>query len=424
MLIVSVVFWGVLIFLLAKIFLSQSNILKLFFIGGLLIKVLAGICVGLVYTYYYTAGDTFGFFYDAQVLNSLLDKADGAYFNFILFGDRSFEVVEGLVNLERRSLFFVKNLSLVTMVSFNSYWVSSIFFSIASFLGCWYAFKKMIVHFPEGRWSGLVSFLFVPTFIFWSSGIIKESLSVAALMYLTGFTIALVFKEKSKLWEWVLAAIAVLFLWKLKYYWAALFIPAAFTTVLLIRLIIPVLPTRNKVFETLLWISVFGLIVLGGSNIHPNFYLSRFLNVVVENHNAYVVASQNGPVVHFYNLEASWGSILLNSPWALFSGLFRPAIVESVSFFQIVVALENLLLMALFVFNLRYISSLWNSKHRLLIISVGIYICLLAIFLTLSTPNFGTLSRYRVGFLPFFFFLLLYHPSQVVLSKINKLKIS
>jgi hypothetical protein len=282
----------------------------------------------------------------------------------------------------------------------------------------------MIVHFPEGRWSGLVSFLFVPTFIFWSSGIIKESLSVAALMYLTGFTIALVFKEKSKLWEWVLAAIAVLFLWKLKYYWAALFIPAAFTTVLLIRLIIPVLPTRSKVFETLLWISVFGLIVLGGSNIHPNFYLSRFLNVVVENHNAYVVASQNGPVVHFYNLEASWGSILLNSPWALFSGLFRPAIVESVSFFQIVVALENLLLMALFVFNLRYISSLWNSKHRLLIISVGIYICLLAIFLTLSTPNFGTLSRYRVGFLPFFFFLLLYHPSQVVLSKINKLKIS
>jgi len=29
----------------------------------------------------------------------------------------------------------------------------------------------------------------------------------------------------------------------------------------------------------------------------------------------------------------------------------------------------------------------------------------LAVFLALSTPNFGTLSRYRVGFIPFFVFL-------------------
>jgi hypothetical protein len=33
---------------------------------------------------------------------------------------------------------------------------------------------------------------------------------------------------------------------------------------------------------------------------------------------------------------------------------------------------------------------------------------LLAIFLALSTPNFGTLSRYKIGFFPFLVFLTLY----------------
>ncbi|MFZ1806246.1 MAG: hypothetical protein WAU36_03435 [Cyclobacteriaceae bacterium] len=424
MLIISVLFWSVLLFLLAKLFLSQNSVLKPLFIGGLLFKVCAGICVGLIYTYYYTAGDTFGFFSDAQILSTFFHIAPGDYFNFVLFGDRSFEIADGLLNMERRSLFFVKNLSLVSLVSFNNYWVSSIVFSIVSFLGCWYAFNKIITQFPEGKWASIISFLFVPTFVFWSSGIIKESLSIAALMFVAGFTVSIICKEKSKLWEWVTAFIAVLFLWKLKYYWAALFIPAAITTVLLVRFIIPVVPNRNKVFETILWVTVVGFIVLGASNIHPNFYLSRFLSVVVENHNAYVIASENDPVVHFYNLEATWGSILVNSPWALFSGLFRPAIVESVSFFQIVAAIENLFLLALCIYNLRYISNAWSSPYRLLLFSVGVYVCLLAIFLTLSTPNFGTLSRYRVGFLPFFFFLLLYYPSQVVFSKINKLKIS
>ncbi|MBZ0244415.1 MAG: hypothetical protein K8H85_00560 [Cyclobacteriaceae bacterium] len=422
-LIISVLFWGMFIFFLAKLFLGQGKALKPFFIGGLLIKSLAGICVGLVYTYYYSAGDTFGFFSDAQLLNTFFYKMPSDYFNFILFGDQFSDITNGLLNEEGRSLFLIKNLSLVSLVSFDNYWVSSIAFSIISFLGCWYALDKVIAHFPEGKWAAVISFLFVPTFVFWSSGIIKESLAVAALMFLAGFLLTMVYKAKSKPWEWFFAFIAILFLWKLKYYWAALFIPTAITTVLLVRLVLPVVPGRNKLFETLLWIVVFGFIVLGASNIHPNFYLSRFLHVVVENHNAYVIASHSGPVVHFYNLEPRWGSVVMNSPWALFSGLFRPVIFESVSFFQIVIAIENLLLLVLFIFNMRYILNAWNSKYRLLIIGAVVYICLLAIFLTLSTPNFGTLSRYRVGFLPFFFFLLSYYPSQVVLGKIVKLKI-
>jgi hypothetical protein len=35
------------------------------------------------------------------------------------------------------------------------------------------------------------------------------------------------------------------------------------------------------------------------------------------------------------------------------------------------------------------------------------YVVFLCVFLALSTPNFGTLSRYRIGFTPFLWLLLL-----------------
>ena len=111
----------------------------------------------------------------------------------------------------------------------------------------------------------------------------------------------------------------------------------------------------------------------------------------------------------------------LNSPWALFSGLFRPVIFEANSFFQFVIGVENLILLGLSIFNLKYLSRLWHSSERLLIFGVIMYIGLLVIFLTLSTPNFGTLSRYRVGFLPFMIFLLLYNPLKSTTERWNSL---
>jgi hypothetical protein len=90
----------------------------------------------------------------------------------------------------------------------------------------------------------------------------------------------------------------------------------------------------------------------------------------------------------------------------LFSGLFRPFIAEARTALQLLIALENLVLMVLTAGALTQVKRLASSKHRLLLLAILIYTILMCIFLALSTPNFGTLSRYRVGFLPYFVFLL------------------
>jgi hypothetical protein len=49
-----------------------------------------------------------------------------------------------------------------------------------------------------------------------------------------------------------------------------------------------------------------------------------------------------------------------------------------------------------------------DAGYVLLITAVVLYIVLLAALLALSSPNFGALSRYKVAFVPFFVYLLLW----------------
>jgi hypothetical protein len=81
--------------------------------------------------------------------------------------------------------------------------------------------------------------------------------------------------------------------------------------------------------------------------LHPNFYLSRFLDVLVTNHNDFVKISRPDAIIHYYQLTASWLSIFINAPWALCSGLFRPFIIEANGLIPTLASLENLVLLVL-----------------------------------------------------------------------------
>jgi hypothetical protein len=99
-------------------------------------------------------------------------------------------------------------------------------------------------------------------------------------------------------------------------------------------------------------------------------------------------------------------SVLYQAPKALISGLFRPFLWEAWNVFQVLVAVENLILAALFLTSIPRWKEIFTGGNSLLVLSVLVYVVLLCVFLALSTPNFGTLVRYRVGFLPFFVLLM------------------
>src|SRR5258707_8633679 len=81
----------------------------------------AGMCVGLVYLYYYSANDTWLFFEDAQKL-SAISRVDFNYYIKLLF-DFGYSLNAGLTTQDFRSVIFIKILSLFCLFSWDNYWI-------------------------------------------------------------------------------------------------------------------------------------------------------------------------------------------------------------------------------------------------------------------------------------------------------------
>ena len=78
----------------------------------LLLKLVAGICLGLVYTYYYSVGDTFPYFQDGVTLANVARTDVVSYFSFLWSGDESFPIWSELVYKQPRAMFLSKITSL------------------------------------------------------------------------------------------------------------------------------------------------------------------------------------------------------------------------------------------------------------------------------------------------------------------------
>ncbi len=378
-----------------------------------LFRIFMGAALGLVYLYYYSANDTWLFFQDANVLAQFGKSDFAAYLKFLFTNDAPVSLVEQLVNGQDRTLFLIKFMSVFSWIGGNNYWISAAYFSFISFLASWYLFSVVTRMFENSWKAASFSFFFFPSVAFWSSGLVKETLALAGIYFIAGVFLKFIDQQKTGWFEWVIALYGFWIAWKLKYYWIGLFGAVMFTYVFIFFI------SRRYSFiqkhKTISWLIIFVFLCGGASLLHPNFYLHRFLEVLITNHNDFIKISDNDGLIHFYNLHASWSSVILNSPWALFSGLLRPFVWEASGITAILASLENSVIAILLISSLRGLMK--EHAHRLLLLSTIVYITLLCIFLALSTPNFGSLSRYRVGFLPFLIFIISYgNPLFVYLS--------
>lgn len=371
---------------------------------ALLFKVTMALALGLVYRYYYSANDTWLFFEDAVKLADFARKDLSLYIQFLWTSDSTLAVWNELTNTQERSLFLVKLISIFTLISNNNYWISAVYFAFISFVAAWHLFSTITKYLPESQNSAALAFLFFPSAVFWGSGLVKETLALAGIYFLAALFIKLVKAGKVSWLEWVISLVSFYLAWNLKYYWTALFM-AVVTTSLLNFFLRNRFTFLNK-YKLSLWVGIFLMLIAAASQMHPNFYLSRFLDVLITNHNDFVKISKPEGLIHYYQLTADWWSVCINAPWALISGLFRPFVWEATGATSMVAALENLFLVVLVVSSL--FRKKMTSANHLLYYSVWVYVVLLCIFLALSTPNLGTLSRYRIGFVPFLVFVVSY----------------
>lgn len=361
-------------------------------------KVVGGIALGCLYFFHYGVGDTLSFWQDGNHLAAFFRESPGQVISFLWDDSTVPGMAAALQQQAPRSLFFVKICGFLSLISGGNYWLMATWLSLASFVGAWFLYTRMIRAFPEARPAAAIALLFVPSVVFWSSGLIKESLGLAALFVLTAGTLSMVRRQSVSWMEWLGMVLSLWVGWNLKYYWVGIFLPVVMP-VITVALI-----TRRQErlirYEVFMWLVFFAAFLLLATNIHPNFYASRFLEVIYHNNLEFTRMSDPPRIVQYLNLEPSAASVIMNAPAALLAGLFRPFFWEAFNPLSWVAALENLILLVLVLQAIVSCGKLFRSPHRVLLLSAVVYVLMLLTFLALSTPNFGTLSRYRIGALP------------------------
>ncbi|MDZ7607782.1 MAG: hypothetical protein U5K79_19840 [Cyclobacteriaceae bacterium] len=122
-------------------------------------------------------------------------------------------------------------------------------------------------------------------------------------------------------------------------------------------------------------------------------------------HENYLLGIQKGHgAIHYYHFDGSITGFLINIPWAIFSGLFRPFLFEWRNIFQAIVALENFVVFVLLIVAL-WRTGLPKIAQNPWVIAGIIMIFTMDIFIAFSIPNFGTLSRFKTAYWPFFVML-------------------
>lgn len=368
---------------------------------GFAMKMGMGLGMGLIYRYFYQGGDTWTYYREASTMAWYAVHHASRFYEIYFHTLQEADLAKSLVFADQpRALFFAKIVSIVYWPAGGSYWLTALYFSMISFWATHGLVRAITNKYPQFSMEAKVAFYFVPTFVFWSGGLLKESLAVASLCIMTSMILQMSgTKSYRNAINWLWMILAGWMLWKLKYYYAAVSMP------LLLYLFLTD-AFQRKIKRIGFYASgllLAGIVIMSMS--HYNLHPGRVLDVVYQNYNLVREASTS-QTIHFYKFDGSITGFLLNVPYALAGGLFFPLIPKFDNLLLSMVSMENMAIFILFVYVIWPVGIRLPRPDKYAMVAL-MFIVVLAIMMAFAMPNLGTLSRYKAIYWPYFVLLLL-----------------
>jgi hypothetical protein len=280
--------------------------------------------------------------------------------------------------------------------------------SLFCFLSVWYLLQEMAIHIVSFYLPTAFVLLFVPTTVFWTSGLIKETICFGILCILIANYIVLLSGKRSA--RLIIISIIASYL-------GAFLLVAV--SVYASKLVLGYLPWKNYVLKSAIFISTFAIISFVANALTVKIYTVGILDLIYYNH----VMFQETDTVNFHFeglVEYDYGSFLPYLHKALGHGLFMPLPHYAHSFFEWVEAIINFSTMVLccmggfLIFKNR---TDYSKKEGQILAFVLVYVLTSALAIGYGTPNWGSLARYKVMYFPFLHAMLLYIVSKTPLFR-------
>lgn len=390
-------------------------------IPALFLKVLAGILVGVVFKHLYTGGDTFSYYEEGIRISDYVRQHPGAAFSIFFDTDKVQNLWLILHYQEQpRALFFSKIIAFINVLTHANYWLMSVYFSLFSFFGSLLLVGQLIRRFEGIKTSAVMAFFYLPSVLFWSSGILKESVAIPALYFMVAFMLTEL-KPRDSVW-WLLGLgflVSGYLLWNLRYFYLGASLPFLLATVIAIKIQQNGRRQRIKrISPRMMYFLVVAAAFFFMSRMHFNLRHEHLIDVLYQNYQLFAQRSEPGNSIVFENLQPQLLSFLMYAPKALFSGLFRPNVWDIQNWRQLPQIAENFLILMISFISLYGVI---KKKPHLGFwgLSAIIYVVMMSILFAYASPNFGSLMRYRSGYLSFFVLMILYQsPVSYLIEKL------
>ena len=388
-----------------------------YYLFGLYAKIIGGLMFGMVYIFYYGGGDTVSYYESGRAMVNMFytdpwnflriefSAADPELWN--LFTYETGNIVDWFY-ADPRSLMVVRLISPIMIFAFRSYFLTTILVSWITYEGLWRLYLMFVRYYPHLMRPLAVAVLFMPSTVFWGSGIMKDPFTMAA----TGLYVSLVdqvlVRRNFTFRGVVMAIVVAALLISLKPYIFMLLFPGTLYWVFNARIqrirnalvkfvVLPV------VFVGLTVLSVSVLDALGGAL--GKFSLNEALQTASITSTYLRSELAGGNSFNIGEFEPTWTGVLGKFVPATMAGMFRPYIWDVKNVMMLISAIENtfLLFMALRLLWRTKLIRLGSALFRdpLVAFCVLFTVCF-GFMIGITTSNFGSLVRFKIPMLPFF----------------------
>ena len=412
----------------------KNSPLKKYIFPAFILKAMCCVLMAFLYEYYYGYSDSHNYYTGAiDVWNATKENpVYGLELVFLPLKDCSPQALQfaeymtnpafsaSIVNMFKFSGF-------IGMFCVGTYLPIALIITLLSFIGSWKIFMVFVEEFPAHYKKIALTCLFAPSFVFWTTSIMKDPICIYGLGLCVSGLYNLM-KGRSKLLNLFSIWFGAFLLLSFKGYIFYLFSLAALVSVYIhlmtnskkkYRLLI-----RIMAFFALIFITIF---VISRREHLAELFTTGFFNDVSSIQN--VQKDQGGSVYVLPNVDdASFFGVIRTYLNSLNVALFRPYLWEIPNLIATANALESftvLIVTAYLLFKLKIVGFFTTAfKNRVLAFAL-IFTLLLAPLAGLVSFNFGTLVRYKSPIVPFYYtyLMLLYYKTKgsLKVKKITKL---
>ncbi len=397
----------------------QDPILKKYHLHGFWIKVL-GTVAYIIFSVYLSKGDSTFLYYPEGINITKLILKDFTNCKLLFISGKDFDqnLLADTFNkgyFESESNYFVARLvTLFSFVSFGSYSVITLIFSMISFTGVWRLYKFFYEQYPKLHKQLAIAIIYLPTFVFWSSGILKDPLCTGMLGWFTYSMHKVFMKKQSIVKNTIIIIFSAYILALVKAYILVSYLPFFG-----LFMVLTYLKNIKNFFVKLILACCIGVAAVGGflaiegklEEEMGDLAIGKITESVQNSQQNFMRIAELAESSFSLGVEfdGSPGSLFKIAPAGIAATLYRPFLWESKKLSTLLSSLESLALMLLTVyvfFKAGPVTFFGSIIKDPMILFCLLFSLTFALFVGVTTLNFGTLVRYKIPCMPFYIIAL------------------